>query len=120
MDKLQAYNAFWNSFGLRAYEATSVPDGAIMPYITYESAEDDFNHQLALTASIWYRSASWSECVAKLKEIENEIARSGKIIPYSTGVMWIQKGIPWATRMGDENDDSVRRIVLNLIVEFVD
>ena len=120
MDKLQAYNAFWNSFSLRAYDGTSVPDGAIMPYITYEAAEDGFGSPVALTASIWYRSSSWTDAVSKLKEIEQEIGMGGKIIPYQNGVMWIKKANPWAQRLGEENDDSVRRIVMNLEVEFID
>lgn len=120
MDKEQAYNAFWNSFGLKAYDGTSVPEGTLMPYITYEAAEDDFGHSLALTASVWYRSTSWTDAVAKVHEIEAEIGRSGKIVPYQNGAFWIKKASPWAQRLSEENDDSVRRINLNLEVEFID
>lgn len=120
MDKLQAYNSFWNSFGLKAYDETSVPDGAQIPYITYECAEDDFDNTLALTASVWYRSASWVETVNKTKQIENEIGRGGKLIPYTGGAVWIRKATPWAQRLGDESDDSIRRMILNLEVEFID
>lgn len=120
MDKAQAYNSFWNSFGLKAYDATSVPVGTLMPYITYESAEDDFNHSVALTASVWYRSTSWTEAVEKVREIEQEIGRSGKIVPYTNGAFWIKKANPWAQRLSEGNDDSVRRINLNIEVEFID
>lgn len=120
MNKTQAYNSFWNSFGLKAYDETSVPSGILMPYITYEMAEDDFNNSVALTASIWYRSTSWAEIVAKAHEIGQDIGRSGKIVPYDRGVFWIKKASPWSQRMADEGDDSVRRIVLNIEVEFID
>lgn len=120
MDKEQAYNAFWNGFGLKAYDGTSVPEGTLMPYITYEAAEDDFGHPIALTASVWYRSTSWTDAVAKVHEIESEIGRSGKIVPYQNGAFWIKKASPWAQRLSEENDDSVRRINLNLEVEFID
>ena len=120
MDKEQAYNAFWNSFDLKAYDGTSVPEGTLMPYITYEAAEDDFGHSLALTASVWYRSTSWTDAIAKVHEIESEIGRSGKIVPYQNGAFWIKKASPWAQRLSEENDDSVRRINLNIEVEFID
>ena len=120
MDKIQAYNSFWNGFGLKAYNETSVPDGALMPYITYEVAEDSFNHSIALTASIWYRSASWTESVEKTREIEQNIGRGGRLVSYTNGAFWIKKANPWAQRLADENDDSVRRTVLNVEVEFID
>lgn len=35
MNKAQAIQAFWESFGVPAYEESTVPDDAVMPYITY-------------------------------------------------------------------------------------
>ena len=120
MDKMQAYQSFWSGFDLKAYDETSVPDDAVMPYITYEASEDDFDHTLALTASVWYRSTSWTGITDKVKQIEERISRGGKIITYTGGAFWISKASPWAQRMPDDTDDSVRRIVLNIQVEFVD
>lgn len=120
MDKLQAYTNFWNGFDLKAYDETSVPDNSVMPYITFEMMEDDFGNTLALTASIWYRSTSWVEAVAKSNEIRNAIGKGGKIVPYDDGAFWIKKGIPWAQHMAEDNDDSVRRTIINIEVEFID
>jgi len=61
MDKAQAINSFWSSFELKAYEQNSVPDGAELPYITYETATDSIENVLPLTASLWYRTTSWAE-----------------------------------------------------------
>ena len=119
MDKMQAYQSFWRGFGLKAYDETSVPENEPMPYITYEASEDDFDHTLALTASVWYRSTSWAEITAKVKQIAQSISRGGKMITYTGGAFWIRKATPWAQRTSDA-DDSVRRIVLNIQVEFVD
>ena len=120
MDKLQAYTNFWNGFDLKAYDETSVPDNSVMPYITFEMMEDDFGNTLALTASIWYRSTSWVEAVAKSNEIRNAIGKGGKIVPYDGGAFWIKKGRPWAQHMAEDNDDSVRRTIINIEVEFID
>ena len=120
MDKLQAYTNFWNGFDLKAYDETSVPDNSVMPYITFEMMEDDFGNTLALTASIWYRSTSWVEAVAKSNEIRNAIGKGGKIVPYDDGAFWIKKGRPWAQHMAEDNDDSVRRTIINIEVEFID
>lgn len=120
MNKIEALNTFWNGFGLVAYDATSVPDDAVLPYITYESADSDFGNSVALTASLWYRDTSWRNITLKSMAIENHIGRGGIIVNYSGGAMWIRKGVPWSNRLSAENDDSVRRIVLNVEVEFID
>ena len=120
MNKIQALNAFWNGFNLKAYDETSVPDDATLPYITYEVSSDDFGGTLAQTASLWYRSSSWSEITAKEQEIADFITRGGRMIKYDQGAMWISKGTPWAQRMGDPSDDLIRRIVLNIQIEFLD
>ena len=120
MDKVQAINNFWNSFSLKAYDATSVPDNTQMPYITYELSTDSFGERLSLTASIWYRSSSWREIQLKEMEIADHITRGGIMINYDDGAMWIQRGTPWAIRLTGESDEYVRRISLNVEVEFID
>lgn len=120
MDKLQALHSFWASFGWKAYDETSVPDTAQLPYITYESSSDNFDHAVAQTASLWDRSTSWANITAKQKEIETAITRGGKMIPYDGGAVWIKRGQPFAQRMADDSSDTVRRIVLNIETEFLD
>lgn len=118
MNKIQALTSFWNSFGLTAYDENTVPDDAQLPYITFSVGEDDFNYPVSLTASIWYRSKRWDEITHKLDEISERIGRGGVTIPHDNGMIWITKGSPFAQRMQDE-DDSIRRIFINVEVEFI-
>ena len=118
MNKIQALNNFWNSFTLPAYDESSVPDTAKLPYITYTVGEDDFGYPVSLTASIWYRSKRWDEITLKLEEISERIGRGGTMISYDGGAFWLTKGTPFAQRVRDE-DDSIRRIFMNIEVEFI-
>lgn len=120
MDKIQALHNFWSSFNLTAYDENSVPDDAQLPYITYEVSSDDFGNTLAQTASLWYRSTSWADITRKEQQISNYITKGGLIYPYDGGALWIQKASPWAQRMSDPSDDKIRRIVLNVTIEFLD
>ena len=120
MDKLQAYNRFWNSFDIPAYDSLTVPDDAKTPYLTYETASDEFGATLYLTASLWYRGTDWADVTAKEKEIAESIGRGGTSVPYEGGALWIMKRSPWAQRMDDPDDDTIRRIVLQYAVEFED
>lgn len=120
MNKEQTLDSFWKSFGLKAYDENSVPDDAVLPYITYEVTTDTFGNVLAQTASLWYRSSSWSEITEKAQQIEDFITRGGRTIAYDNGAMWIQKATPWSQRMDDPSDEMIRRIVLNITIEFLD
>lgn len=120
MNKIQALHSFWSGFGLMAYDATSVPDEVQLPYITYEVSSGDFGMQLAQTANLWYRSASWAEITQKEMQIADFIGRGGVLVSYDDGAFWIRKGTPWSQRLSDETDDTVRRIVLNVETEFID
>lgn len=121
MNKIQALNQFWqDASGLIAYDETSVPDDAVLPYMTYETVIDDFSHELAITASIWYRSTSWQGISEKEMQISDFIGRGGRMVAYDGGAFWIKKGNPWAQRMSESSDDMIRRIVLNATIEFID
>ena len=41
------------------------------------------------------------------------------MIPTDEGAIWIKLGTPWAQRMSDSTDDSIRRIVLAIEVEYI-
>lgn len=117
MDKQQAYYNFWSSFEIPAYDENSVPDGAEFPYITYQVVTSDYDHGIFPTASIWYRSDSWTAIDNKLNEISRRIE---EMLPLAlaNGYMQINKGSPFAQRMAEE-DRTVKRYVLNLTVEFL-
>ena len=120
MNKIQTLHSFWSGFGLKAYDEGSVPDESTLPYITYEVASNEFGYPLMLTASLWYRSSSWAEITEKEQEIAEYITRGGRMLKYDKGAMWLQKASPWAQRMSEPQDDMIRRIVLNVTVEFLD
>lgn len=119
MNKIQALHSFWNSFGLKAYDETDVPDNAELPYITYESMFDDFKSTLYLSASLWYYGTGMTEISTKMLDIESQIGKGGKIVKYNNGAFWIRKGSPFAYRMQDTND-MIRRVILNVIIEFIE
>ena len=119
MTKAAAIYQFWNSFGLTAYEESSVPDDATFPYITYQLVTDSFDREIPLTASIWYRSESWTGINAKTEEISQKISRGGKIIPCDGGTIWLKRGRPFAQNMEDESDNLIKRKYLNITAEFM-
>lgn len=120
MNKMQTLHSFWSGFGLKAYDENSVPDNTQLPYLTYESSTDDFGNPLAQTANLWYRSSSWADITAKEQEIADFITRGGRMIAYDGGAMWIQKASPWAQRLEEPSDEEIRRIILNIMIEYMD
>ena len=119
MTKAAAIYQFWSSFGLTAYEENTVPDDAVFPYITYQLVTDSFDREIPLTASIWYRSESWTAINAKTEEISQKISRGGKIISCDGGAIWMKRGQPFAQSMGDESDDLIKRKYLNITAEYI-
>ena len=119
MTKAAAIYQFWSGFGLTAYEENTVPTDAVFPYITYQLVTDSFNREVAATASLWYRSESWTAINAKTEEISQKISRGGKIIACDGGAIWLKRGQLFAQNMGDESDDLIKRKYLNITAEFM-
>lgn len=120
MTKDQAIQSFWSSFGLTAYEENSVPDNAEMPYITYEVSTASFEHELPVSASIWYRDTSWVAITNKAEQIAKRLYKlRGTALPIEDGRFRIyESDTPLFQRMADESDGIVKRIVINVMVEF--
>lgn len=119
MDKAQSLHAFWSGFNLPAYDESSVPDSAVMPYITYNVATDSLDSVLPLHGNLWYRSTAWDAISQKAEEIAEALGSGGYMIEkIDGGYVWLQKGKPFAQRMTDE-DEQVRRIYINVTAEFL-
>ena len=119
MTKAAAMYQFWSSFGLTAYEENTVPDDAAFPYITYQLVTDSFDRETQLSASLWYRSESWTGINAKTEEISQKISRGGKILSCDGGAIWLKRGQPFSQNMGDESDNLIKRKYLNITAEFM-
>lgn len=122
MNKARLLYELWSGFGWDAYDELSVPTGKNkpeFPYITYEVKTDDYGSEVALTASVWTRSSSWSAAEKKADEIEEYISRGGRIIGNDSANAWIKRGTPFRIRMGDDTDNSIKRIVINYTAEFL-
>ena len=119
MNKAQALHEFWNSFGIPAYEDTTVNDEQIGEfYITYNVVTDSLNRAIPMSASIWKTNTdSWEEVTLKAEEISDALAQV-KSIPLDTGFLYITRGQPFAQRVADENE-SVRRIYVNIMAEYL-
>ncbi len=123
MTKAEALFDFWSGFGLVAYEENAVPakgtpDAPEYPYLTYEVKTARLGVTVPLSASLWYRSASWKEANAKEKEISDFIGSGGVFLDCDGGALWIHRGELFASRAGDTSDDMIKRIDINVSVEF--
>lgn len=120
MDKAQAIHQFWNSFGLIAYDENTVPEDAVMPYITYYVSTGALDQVQNLYANLYYKSYSWEEITKKSDEIAKAVAEHGfHSIPLDNGYAMITPGFPFAQRMNDPSDDTVRRMYLRVDAEFL-
>lgn len=122
MTKGAALFRFFSSFGLLAYEENSVPtgeDSPKYPYLTYQAVFDDLNYEIPISCSLWYRTTSWVEPNAKTAEISKGIGRGGKLVFCDDGAIWIKRGSPFAQNMSEDSDDQIKRIYINLSVEFM-
>lgn len=130
MNKQQAYNEFWSGFGLLAWEENSMPDDKVIddliragvaeskyPYIAYQVLVDDMGHPVYPTASIYDKSTSWK----RIDEVANMISehiQTMNTIKVDDGRMFITKGSPFAQHQLESEDLNIRRIILNIGVEF--
>lgn len=120
MDKQQAMQAFYQGFGLPAYEESDVPDDADLKtgYITYQKMEGEFEEPVFPSCSLWHRNPSWKMLESVKNNINDTLKNGGLIIPIESGRVWIQRGSPFAQTVS-EDDNSIRRYLINLAVEFL-
>lgn len=118
MDKWQALQSFFNSFELTAYDESSVPESAPLPYITYTAAVDSFDTPVVISCDLWYQSTSWAAISKKAEEISNYLGNGGVMLSITDGGLWITRGSPFAQRI-NEDSDTIKHIYIVLMCEFI-
>ena len=116
-----AVYTFLSSFGIPAYAASSVPDQATFPYLTYDLVVGEWGQpKVNMPVNVWYRTDSEAIPNAKVREISQAIGMGGITLPCDGGMLWVKKGSPWAQAMTVEGEDEkVKRRYINITIEFL-
>lgn len=116
-----AIYTFLSGFSIPAYAASSVPDQAQFPYITYELVLGLWEGtEVNVPVNVWYRTESEAIPNAKVREISQAIGLGGTTVPCDGGMLWIKRGMPWAQSVTVEGeDDKVKRRYVNINIEFL-
>ena len=117
MDKQQALYQFWNSFDIPAYDENSVPDDVQMPYITYNVSTGSIGDITIMSASVWYRTNSWTYLDNMANRISSYIGYGGITLPIDNGMIWVKRSSPFSQRMAD--DGEVKRTLLTIAAEYI-
>lgn len=119
MTKAAALNKFFNTFGLTAYPSSAVPEDVIFPYLTYEvSTGDIYSGEISIVVNLWFHTTSEKKPNDKVEQIAEAIGLGGVTVPYDGGAIWIKKGSPFSQSLNDENNNTVKRRVINLSLEY--
>ena len=120
MTKGAALYEFFDSFGLTAYAATSVPEDSVFPYLTYEVVLDAWEGgEVNIPVNLWFYTESEAIPNAKAEEISAAIGFGGVKLPCNGGFIWLKRGSPWCTNLGDDTAANIKRRSLNVSAEYL-
>lgn len=118
-DIWQAQDAFWNSFGIPAYDDQTAEPGIGYPHITYESFSGQINQSTSLSVNLWYRDSSWAAIKNKAEEIRMAL-KNGKVEKINNGYLWIKmpESAAFARPFASGGDDAlIKRILITVECE---
>lgn len=101
----KALQSFFSSFDIPAYEENTVPDGAVLPYITYEVVNPDWRTATTVSANVWYAGTSLEPILSKVDEIAEKIGEGYQIPVESGGCVWLYKDTQFAQMVSTDNDN---------------
>lgn len=113
----KALHAWFSQF-LTAYPASSVPEDAVFPYLTYTPAFDGWGGEVSLTVNLWYYGTGEAEPNALAAQIAQSLLHGGALVPCDGGAIWLKPGSPWCQSVVDQ-DMHLKRRYLNLTAEYL-
>lgn len=120
MTKEQALHNFFNRFGIVGYRNTSVPDDAVLPYLTYTAPVSNFEEEpVSITVHTYHYTDSEAVPDAKAEEMRREIGVGGVMLPCDGGYIWLKCGYPWCQSLVDDTNRNIKRRYINITAEFL-
>lgn len=126
MDKGQALQVFWESFGIPAIDEQSSYDQATLDklgigrrYITYEVGSGNLTSNQMLSGSLWYRETTWENITRKADQIASFIGYGGRTYKIDGGYLKIMLPQGQIYRRVLDPDTSYRRIIFNIEVAYL-
>ncbi len=119
MTKEAALQAFFSGFALPAYASASVPDDAVLPYLTYDCIVGGWEEQAGLTVNLWYYTAGEEAPNAKARELSDAIGNGGVQLPCDSGTIWLKRGSPWCQAVADDTGGNLKRRYINVTAEYL-
>lgn len=101
----QALYSFWSGFDLPAYTTMTVPDDAVIPYITYSLVESEPLNGATHYACIWYRATDNAALLETVDRVKDAIG-TGCRIPCEGGYVVIRPATPFAQLMVDADPEN--------------
>lgn len=109
----QALYGFWSSFGIPAYTAQTVPDDAVLPYITYNLPETEPLDPATHYAQVFYRTTEHAALLAMVDRIKAAIG-TGRRLECDGGLVVLRPSTPYVQTQGtDENKYAYINLQIN-------
>ena len=120
MTKEQALHKFFNQFGIDGYRNTSVPDGAVLPYLTYTCPVSSIMEDpVSITVHTYHYTESEAIPDKLAEDIRNAIGLGGVMLNCDGGAIWLKWGAPWCQSIFDDTDKTLKRRYINITAEFL-
>ena len=120
MTKEQALYEFFNTFGVTGYRNTSVPDDAVLPYLTYTCPVSSIlEDPVSITVHTYHYTESEAVPDVLAEAIRKKIGMGGIILNCDGGGIWLKWGSPWCQSLVDDTDSTIKRRYINITAEFL-
>lgn len=120
MTKEQALHAFFNKFGIDGYRNTSVPTGAVLPYLTYTCPVSSIMEDpVSITVHTYHYTDSEAQPDAVAEKIRKAIGMGGVLLYCDDGAIWLKWGVPWCQSIHDDTNKTIKRRYINITAEFL-
>lgn len=120
MTKDKALHRWFSGFGMTAYAASSVPEDAVLPYLTYELITGAWEGgEVSLSVDLWFYTTSEAVPNAKAQKLSEAVGLGGVVLPCDGGAIWLKRGSPWCRSLWDETDGNLKRRRINISAEYM-
>ena len=110
---LRALHGFFNGF-LDAYAEGCAPDGAALPYITYQMVVPEPLETAGCYARVWYRARGYGDIAGTLDAIGAAIGPGCRLEAQGGGAVWLYKAERFIQFMPVQGDGDLKCAYLSM------